>query len=317
MLRARADRAALAVLLLTFAALLLTLAVAGTADAQKRPVAAGTFDRGTLEGRAYRVWLPSRPAPERPLIVALHGCWQTPEDFALGTRLNEAAEARGLVVAYPAQTRAANPYRCWNWFEPTEQTASGREAAQILAIARRLQVERGLREPRVVVIGFSAGAFMAVNLACAAPDLVGGVGSVAGGPYRCAGTPEAAIQCMRGTVRDGAAAAAACLAAASQPPNPRVSLWQGAADTVVNAANLTTLEGMFARVLGVSAGLTSTDHGAIHAVYRDQGGERVLESWLVPGLGHAWSGGDPRGTQTWPLGLSMTDLMLDFLVGPR
>ena len=102
MRRARADRAALAVLLLT-------VAVGGTAGAQTRGAPAGTFGRGTLEGRAYRVWLPGRPAPERPLIVALHGCWQTPEDFALGTRLNEAAQARGLVVVYPAQTRAANP----------------------------------------------------------------------------------------------------------------------------------------------------------------------------------------------------------------
>ena len=310
MLRARADRAALALLLLA-------VAVGGTADAQKRAAPAGTFGRGTLEGRAYRVWLPSRPAPERPLIVALHGCWQTPEDFALGTRLNEAAEARGLVVVYPAQTRSANPYRCWNWFDPTEQTASGYEAAQILAIARRVQAERALREPRVVVIGFSAGGWMAVNLACAAPEMVAGVGSVAGGPYRCARTPEAAIQCMRGTVRDGAAAAAACLAAANQAPHPRVSLWQGAADTVVNPANLTRLEEMFARVLGVSAGLTSTDHSAIHSLYRDQRGERVLETWLVHGLGHAWGGGDPRGTHVWSLGAPMTDLMLDFLVGPH
>jgi poly(3-hydroxybutyrate) depolymerase len=85
----------------------------------------------------------------------------------------------------------------------------------------------------------------------------------------------------------------------------------------VNPANLPLLEGMFARVLGVSGGLTSTEHGAIHSLYRDHRGERVLETWLVNGLGHAWSGGDPRGTHVWSLGPPMTDLMLDFLVGPR
>jgi poly(hydroxyalkanoate) depolymerase family esterase len=310
MRRARSARAVLAVLLLT-------VAVGDTAAAQNRGAPAGTFGRGTLEGRAYRVWLPGRPAPERPLIVALHGCWQTPEDFALGTRLNEAAEARGLVVVYPAQTRAANPYRCWNWFEPTEQTTAGRETAQILAIARRVQAERGLRESRVVVIGFSAGAWMAVNLACAAPEVVAGVGSVAGGPYRCAGGSEAAIQCMRGMVRDATPAATACVMARGVAPSLRVSLWQGTADSVVSPANLTVLEAMFARVLGVGAGLTSTDPGAIHALYRDRRGEPVLETWLVHGLGHAWSGGDPRGTLAWPLGPPTTDLMLDFLVGPR
>ena len=167
----------------------------------------GAFGRGTLQGRAYRVWVPSRPAPERPLVIALHGCWQTPEDFALGTRLNEAAERRGLVVVYPAQGRRENPYRCWNWFEPAQQTATGSEPAQIMAIARRVQADRGMREGRVVVLGFSAGAWMAVNLACAMPDAVAGIGAAAGGPYRCAGGPEGAIQCLRGPVRDGAAAA--------------------------------------------------------------------------------------------------------------
>ena len=38
---------------------------------------------------------------------------------------------------------------------------------------------------------------------------------------------------------------------------------------------------------------------------------------LVQGLGHAWSGGDPRGTHAWALGPPATDLMLDFLVGAR
>src|ERR1043166_2410251 len=166
--------------------------------------ATGAFERGTYEGRAYRLWVPARVEPARPLVVALHGCWQTPEDFALGTRLNAAAEARGLVVVYPAQSQRANPYRCWNWFEPAQQAAAGKgETAQILALARQVQGERGLREPRLLVLGFSAGAWMAVNLACAAPEVVLGVGAAAGGPYRCADGPEAAIQCMRGVQRDG------------------------------------------------------------------------------------------------------------------
>jgi poly(hydroxyalkanoate) depolymerase family esterase len=143
--------------------------------------------------------------PARPLVVALHGCWQTPEDFALGTRLNAAAEARGLIVVYPAQGQRANPYRCWNWFERAQQTAaSGSETAQILALARRVQGERGVREAAHHRARLLGGAWEAVNLACAAPETVLGIGAAAGGPYRCADGPEAAIQCMRGVQRDGA-----------------------------------------------------------------------------------------------------------------
>jgi poly(hydroxyalkanoate) depolymerase family esterase len=278
---------------------------------------AGVLARGMLQGRAYRVGVPTRPNPERPLVVALHGCWQTPEDFALGTQLNEAAERRGLVVVYPAQSRLENPYRCWNWFEPTQQTATGTEPAQILAIARRVQTERGLREDPLVVLGFSAGAWMAVNLACAMPEAVAGIGTVAGGPYRCAAGPEAAIQCMRGPARESGVAAAAACGGGGRLTGLRASLWHGELDSVVSAANLTALETMFGRLLGVSAGVTSPDEGAVHAVYRSVRGGPVLETWLVPGMGHAWSGGTARATHTWPPGPSATERMLDFLLAAR
>jgi poly(hydroxyalkanoate) depolymerase family esterase len=289
------------------ALLVAALALAGAAGP------GGTLARGTLQGRAYRAWVPTRPAPGRPLVVALHGCWQTPEDFAVGTRLNDAAERRGLVVVYPAQSRRDNPYRCWNWFEPAQQTATGSEPAQILEIARRVQDERGIRDRRVVVLGFSAGAWMAVNLACTAPDTVAGIGALAGGPYRCADGAEGAIRCMRGTVREGAASAVAC----SPARDLRVSLWHGALDAVVSPGNLTAAEAMFARLLAASGGVTSTEEGAVHAVYRDLRGAPVLETWLVPGMGHAWSGGDARGTHTWPAGPSATERMLDFLLAGR
>jgi len=277
----------------------------------------GSFGRGVLENRAYRVWTPTRVAPERPLIVALHGCWQTPEDFAAGTRLNEAAERRGLVVVYPAQSRHENPYRCWNWFDSAQQQATGTEPAQILAIARRVQSERQLREGRFLVLGFSAGAWMAVNLACAVPDSVAGIGASAGGPYRCASGSESAIQCLRGPGPDrGQAGAAAC--AGGRIAGLRASLWHGALDSVVSPANLTALEAMLARVLAVSGGATATeDGGAVHAVYRDARGVPVLETWLVPGMPHAWSGGDGRATHTWPPGPSATERMLDFLLSGR
>jgi poly(hydroxyalkanoate) depolymerase family esterase len=292
---------------------LVTLAVALATLGAAAP--AGTFARGTLEGRAYRVWLPARPAVERPLVVALHGCWQSPEDFARGTRLNEAAERRGLAVVYPAQSRRDHPYRCWNWFEPAQQTAAGGEARQILAIARRVQSEHGLRQGRLLLLGFSAGAFMAVNLACASPQSVAGVGVAAGGPYRCATGPEAAIRCLRGTAPDGGAAAAAC--AAGRTAGWRVSLWHGGRDEVVSPTNLNALETMFGRLLGVSAGVTTAERGAVHAVYRDRRGTPVLETWLVPGMAHAWSGGDGSASHTWPAGPPATERMLDFLLGVR
>lgn len=277
--------------------------------------AAGTFTTGRHDARAYALYVPSTPAAAAPLVVALHGCWQTPEDFAVGTRLNAAAEQRGLVVLYPAQGRRDNPYRCWNWFKPADQAATGGEAAAILAMARHVQDERGMRDRRLVVIGFSAGAFMAVNLACAAPQVVTGIGVAAGGPYRCGVGPGGAMQCMRGASGDPGASAEQCLTAAGVRALPlRASVWHGGADAVVDAANLSALETMLARALGTVGAVTDTVDGAVHAVHRDRRGTPRLETWLVRPMGHAWSGGDPRGTHTYPAGPPATERMLDFLL---
>jgi poly(hydroxyalkanoate) depolymerase family esterase len=278
----------------------------------------GAFKQGALGGRAYRLYVPQRAAAgPLPLVVALHGCFQTPEDFAVGTRLNAAAERRGLLVLYPAQRPRDNASRCWNWFEREHQArVGGGETAEILALVAEVQRTHAVEPGRVVALGLSAGAFMAVNLLCAAPDLVAGVGAVAGGPYRCGLGWDGALACMRGFKLDGAAAAAACLAASGRRTLAlRASLWQGALDTFVAPANLTALETMFARLAGVSSGVTERQDGVLHSLYRDAEGRGVVETWLVPDLGHAWSGGDPRGTHTAPWGPNATDLMLDFLFG--
>src|SRR2546430_4306487 len=140
--------------------------------------AAGTFTSGRHEGRGYALFTPATPAAG-PLVVALHGCWQTPEDFALGTRLNEAAERRALVVVYPAQTRRDNAYRCWNWFAADVAPRAG-EVGEILALARFLQGERALRDPHLLVLGFSAGGFMAAKPPRAGPPAVTRTRAVAG-----------------------------------------------------------------------------------------------------------------------------------------
>src|SRR2546430_5748161 len=104
----------------------------------------GPFKRGVQGRRAYRLYVPPQPSAEpRTLVVALHGCWQTPEDFARGTRLNEAAERRGLLVLYPAQSRWDNVNRCWHWFDPANQPRQAGETAGLAALVQAAGPEPG------------------------------------------------------------------------------------------------------------------------------------------------------------------------------
>src|SRR5436309_12896022 len=99
---------------------------------------------------------------------------------------------------------------------------------------------------------------MAVNLLCAAPELVSAVAVVAGGPYRCGLGLDGGLECMRGLRLDGAAAAAACQAAAGRRTLAvSASLWQGGQDRVVPAANLLALEAECGGLAGAQARVTA------------------------------------------------------------
>ena len=72
----------------------------------------------------------------RGIELMLHGCTQSPEDFATGTGMNRVAEAEGLIVVYPEQTRAENSMGCWNGFRPSDQDRGAGEPAFLADLAR-------------------------------------------------------------------------------------------------------------------------------------------------------------------------------------
>ena len=118
---------------------------------------------------------------------------------------------------------------CWNCFEPAQQSAMGSEPQQAMAVAwYRAARARHAREVPARFV-FSAGAWLAANLACAMPDAVASVGVLTGGPYRCAAGRKGAIQCVRHRARR-VAAAVAC------GPTRGVRVWLWHDDAVYRAA---------------------------------------------------------------------------------
>jgi hypothetical protein len=63
-----------------------------------------------------------------PLVVALHGCNQTADEYDYGTGWSSLADRLGFAVVYPEQQPANNPKNCFSWFVPGDISRGHGEA---------------------------------------------------------------------------------------------------------------------------------------------------------------------------------------------
>ncbi len=256
--------------------------------------------------RAYKLFIPTQHRADQPmpLIVMLHGCTQSPDDFAAGTGMNRLAARHGFLVAYPAQAKGANFQKCWNWFNPEDQRRGGGEASLIAGIAKQVMADEAVDPRRVYAAGLSAGGAAAAICAAAYPDVFAAIGVHSGLACGAAQGMAGAF----GAMQQGGGAVA---------PNAKkvpTIVFHGDADRTVNRIN-------GAQVVAQAGGdlargnVTEGEAGGIRYTKTVMPG---LEHWLLHGAGHAWSGGDPAGSFIDPRGPDASAEMLRFfLAHPR
>lgn len=267
--------------------------------------------QGAAGGRRYELFIPpgyhGQPVP---LIVMLHGCTQSPADFATGTRMNALATERDCIVVYPEQPRSANPSLCWNWFNASDQRRDAGEPAIIVSLVRELMATYAIDPARIYVAGLSAGGAMAVILGRTHPELFAAVGVHSGLPFGAAHDVSSAFAAMRTGAGGGAA----------QPSRAMPTIvFHGDHDKTVHPANgekvaVQATGPCMCDVMHDDAKPVSGTRTYSRRLFKDPEGNVVVESWLIHGGAHQWSGGDPRGTHTDPAGPDASREMLRFFL---
>jgi poly(hydroxyalkanoate) depolymerase family esterase len=304
-----------------------------TGDAGPRPGRVEPHEFSNAAGtRAYKVYVPAgQPEAPRAVIVMLHGCTQSADDFAAGTQMNRLADEHGFLVVYPEQAAHANPSKCWNWFNPQDQQRGTGEPSLVAGIVGEVVRRYDADARRVFVAGLSAGAAMAVVLGETYPELFAGVGAHSGLPYGSAHDIPSAMAAMKGG-RSGLPGLQNLPGAAAMPARKAVQavpviVFHGDRDHTVQQTNGAHIVQQAREAHGAQAGAlqVSTQAGVApggrafsRTVHVDGDGLPRIESWTLHGAGHAWSGGHAAGSYTDASGPDASAEMVRFFMAlPR
>jgi len=262
---------------------------------------------------AYKLFVPSRYRGEPiPLVVMLHGCTQSPDDFAAGTRMNFIAEKQTCLVVYPAQRSEANQAKCWNWFRAADQQRGRGEPSLIAGITRQIMHDYSVDPKRVYVGGLSAGAAAAVVMGATYSDLYAAIGVHSGLACGAATDLPSAFVAMR---QGGGSDAKVPLP--DGPPVPTI-VFHGDRDITVHPDNGDYILEQSIRTTttqkNVHRGRVPGGYAFTRTIHTDARGRGVFEHWNIHGAGHAWSGGSPAGSYTDPRGPDATREMLRFFL---
>jgi poly(hydroxyalkanoate) depolymerase family esterase len=266
--------------------------------------------------RAYKLYVPSGyNAQALPLVVMLHGCTQSPDDFAVGTRMNDLAEEQTFLVAYPAQDVSANASKCWNWFNAGDQQRDQGEPALIAGITRQIMHDFVVEPGRVYIAGLSAGGAAAAIMGSAYPDLYAAIGVHSGLACGAASDLPSAFEAMRQGHSSGVWEP--CRHEESGRAVPTI-VFHGDRDMIVSPVNgdqvIAQSKAAADLRITVTRGESSGGMSYTRTVQADESGQPILEQWVLHGAGHAWSGGSSAGSYTEPRGPDASREMMRFFL---
>jgi poly(hydroxyalkanoate) depolymerase family esterase len=233
-------------------------------------------------------YVPARPEPA--LVVVLHGCTQTAENYNLGAGWSTLADRYGFTLLLPQQEEANNQNTCFNWFLPDHCCREKGEALSIRQMVEKMIRDHRIDRRRIFVTGLSAGGAMACVMLATYPELFAGGAVIAGLPFGTAKNVTEAFESMFQVRGRSACEWGNLVRAASSHcgPWPRLSVWHGTADVVVKPGNAGEIVKQWTDLHGCpnEPAVTQTVDGYPREVWHNRDGEPVIESYTIPSMPH-------------------------------
>jgi poly(hydroxyalkanoate) depolymerase family esterase len=261
---------------------------------------------GTNPG-GLRMWkyVPQAVPPNAPLVVAMHACGQQAADY-VKAGWNELADKLKFYVVYPEQTTTNNSLTCFNWAgsnsnpltgenDPANLTRGQGENQSIKQMVDQMKADYSIDATRVFVTGFSGGGAETALMLATWPDVFAAGAALAGVPYHCTTNKnEVYSPCMTPGRNLTPAQWGDYVRNAYMTfkgPWPRLAIWQGSKDSLVNPDNTQELLKQWTNVQGLSQTPTSTDmlNGNARNRFRDPSGRILVETVAVNGMDHGVS----------------------------
>jgi len=255
---------------------------------------------GDLRMFAYA---PEHLPPKAPLVIALHGCTQTIDEYDHGTGWSSLADRLGFAVVYPQQQPANNPKNCFSWFLSADIARGHGEAFSIREMVEHAIATFAADRGKVFVTGLSAGGAMASVMLATYPEVFAGGAIIAGLPYGCAINVQQAFEAMFMEQRRAAAALGDTVRSASRHrgPWPKISVWHGTSDPIVKPSNGEDIVRQWTNVHGLSDSPSYQEliGGHTRRIWSNTNGEALIEAFTIRGMAHgvplATTGGESCG----------------------
>jgi poly(hydroxyalkanoate) depolymerase family esterase len=259
----------------------------GETKVRLKPLRGIRYNPGSLRGFYYA---PDKLKEPAPLIVVLHGCTQTAEEYDKGSGWSRLADRYGFALLFPEQKEANNGGRCFNWFQMGDSQRGMGEPASIRSMLDAVRALVPIDQDRIFVTGLSAGGAMASVMLATYADVFAAGAIIAGVPFGCASDMRQAFDCMGGYTQSPEDELAAKVRRASphKGPWPRVSIWQGSADQTVVPSNADALVRQWTQLHGLPVKPTHVGQveGYPHKVWLDLDGRVAVERYDIIGMAH-------------------------------